>query len=376
MKSTIRFAPTRADFFTTLNQRVNDYFKTNKISRYANREMKIKTVAMFSIFIVPYLLMITSVVTNPWMMLGMCVIMGFGMAGIGLSVMHDANHGGYSNKAWVNNALGLSLNIIGGNAFNWKVQHNVLHHTYTNIHDVDEDISPRGILRMTPHGPWKWFHKFQHMYAWFFYGLLTLVWVGVKDFVRISRYHKDGMIKKQKADVRTELFVLIASKIIYIGYIFVLPALLLPVNWWQIAVGFVAMHYVGGFILAIIFQPAHVIDGTEYPMPDDDGKMENNWAIHQLLTTTNFANNNRILNWYVGGLNFQVEHHLFPNICHVHYRKISSIVKYTAEEFGLPYKSEPTFIGALVSHAKLLKLLGSAEQVVLEPQPVRVPVQA
>lgn len=374
MKSTIRFSSARADFFTTLNQRVNDYFKTNKISRYANTEMKIKTVVMFSIFIVPYLLMITSVVTNPWLMLGLCIAMGFGMAGIGLSVMHDANHGGYSNKAWVNNALGLSLNVIGGNAFNWKVQHNVLHHTYTNIHDVDEDISPRGILRMTPHGPWKWFHKFQHMYAWFFYGLLTLVWVVVKDFVRIVRYHKDGMVKKQKADIVTEWIVLIASKLIYIGYIFVLPAIILDVTWWQILIGFLVMHYVGGFILAIIFQPAHVIDGTEYPMPDEDGKMENSWAIHQLLTTTNFANNNRILNWYVGGLNFQVEHHLFPNICHVHYRKISAIVKYTAEEFGLPYKSEPTFIGALVSHAKLLKQLGASEHVVFQPQ--AVPVEA
>jgi linoleoyl-CoA desaturase len=302
----------------------------------------------------------------------MCALMGFGMAGIGLSVMHDANHGGYSNKSWVNNLLGFSLNVIGGNAFNWKVQHNVLHHTYTNIHDVDEDIAPRGILRMTPYGDWKFFHRFQHMYAWFFYGLLTIVWVIFKDFVRIIRYQKDGMVKKQKASAAAEWAILMATKIFYIGYILVLPALLLPVTWWQIAIGFVSMHYISGFILAIIFQPAHVIDGTEYPLPDEDGKMENNWAIHQLHTTTNFANNNRVLNWYVGGLNFQVEHHLFPNICHVHYREISPIVKYTAEEFGLPYKSVPTFIGALVNHAKLLKQLGERpDPAVLQPVEVR-----
>jgi linoleoyl-CoA desaturase len=151
---------------------------------------------------------------------------------------------------------------------------------------------------------------------------------------------------------------LIATKIVYIAYIFVIPSIVLDVAWWQILVGFVIMHYIAGFILAVIFQPAHVIDGTEYPLPDQDGKMENSWAIHQLYTTTNFANRNRILSWYVGGLNYQVEHHLFPNICHVHYRKISSIVKQTAAEFGLPYKAEPTFIGALRSHAKLLKELG------------------
>jgi linoleoyl-CoA desaturase len=367
----IRFASGQADFFSTLNQRVNAYFKTNNISRYANSEMKFKTFCMFAGYFIPYAFLISGVITNPWIMLGMCALMGFGMAGIGLSVMHDANHGGYSNKAWVNNLLGFSLNMVGGNAFNWKVQHNVLHHTYTNIHDVDEDIAPRGILRMTPYGDWKFFHRFQHMYAWFFYGLLTIVWVIFKDFVRIIRYQKDGMVKKQKANIATEWLILMSTKLFYIGYIFALPALLLPVTWWQIAIGFVTMHYISGFILAIIFQPAHVIDGTEYPLPDEDGKMENNWAIHQLHTTTNFANNNRVLNWYVGGLNFQVEHHLFPNICHVHYRKISSIVKDTAAEFGLPYKSEPTFIGALVSHAKLLKELGKKPiSSRLQPQPV------
>jgi linoleoyl-CoA desaturase len=366
----IRFSSARADFFSTLNQRVNEYFKSNNISRYANTEMKVKTVAMFSIYFVPYILMISGVVTGLWAMFALCLVMGVGIAGIGLSVMHDANHGGYSKKGWVNNMLGFSLNLVGGNAFNWKVQHNVLHHTYTNIHDVDEDISPRGILRMTPYGNWKVIHRFQHIYAWFFYGLLTLVWVLIKDFVRIIRYHNDGMLKKQKANVVTEWVILLATKILYVGYIIVLPALVLDITWWQAVLGFVAMHYVAGFILAIIFQPAHVIDGTEYPLPDDEGKMENNWAIHQLLTTTNFANNNRILNWYVGGLNFQVEHHLFPNICHVHYRKISSIVKQTAHEFGLPYKSEPTFIGALASHARLLKQLGAKPE--LQPQPVAV----
>jgi linoleoyl-CoA desaturase len=284
--------------------------------------------------------------------------------------MHDANHGGYSNKSWVNNLLGYSLNVVGGNSFNWKMQHNVLHHTYTNIHDVDEDISPRGVLRMSPHGEWKFFHQFQHLYAWFFYGLMTLVWVLVKDFVRINRYHKDGLVKKQKADITTEWTILIATKVFYVLYIGVLPVVLLSLAWWQVFIGFLVMHYVAGFILAIIFQPAHVIDGTEYPLPNDDGKMETCWAAHQLHTTTNFANNNRILSWYAGGLNFQVEHHLFPNICHVHYRALSRIVKATALEFGLPYKSEPTFRSALLSHAKLLKQLG--ERPVVQHQPVPV----
>lgn len=358
MKASIRFSSAKPEFYSTLNQRVNEYFKSKNISRSGNAEMKIKTLFMFSLYLIPYALMITGVVTQVWWMFALCVVMGIAVGGIGLAVMHDANHGAYSSKPWVNNLLGLSLNVVGGNAFNWKVQHNVLHHTYTNIHDVDEDISPRGVLRLCPHGEWRSFHRFQHLYAWFFYGLMTLVWVIVKDYVRIVKYQKDGLVKKQRASIRTEWTVLLVSKVVYVVYIFVIPALVLSITWWQLIIGFLVMHYVAGFILAIIFQPAHVIDGTEYPLPDQEGKMDNSWAIHQLHTTTNFANNSRVFSWYVGGLNFQVEHHLFPNICHVHYRKISKIVEATAREFGLPYKAEPTFLDALRAHARQLKQLG------------------
>jgi linoleoyl-CoA desaturase len=358
MKSSIRFSSTKPEFYSTLNQRVNEYFKSRNLSRTGNVEMFVKTIFMFSLYIIPYVMMITGMVTNLWAMFALCCVMGVAIGGIGLSVMHDANHGAYSSKTWVNNLLGLSLNVVGGNAFNWKVQHNVLHHTYTNIHDVDEDISPRGVLRLSPHGEWKSFHRFQHFYAWFFYGLMTIVWVLVKDYVRIQKYQKDGMVKKQKASFAGEWTVLVLSKSIYVLYIFVLPMVLLSLTWWQVLLGFLIMHYIAGFILAVIFQPAHVIDGTEYPLPDEGGKMDNSWAMHQLYTTTNFANDSRLLSWYVGGLNFQVEHHLFPGVCHVHYRKISGIVKSTAEEFGLPYKAEPTFFGALCGHARLLKQLG------------------
>jgi linoleoyl-CoA desaturase len=348
---------------------VNDYFKSNQISKHANASMVFKTIFMFSLYFIPYALIISGTVTSMWAIILLVVVMGLGTAGIGLSIMHDANHGAYSTKPWINNLLGYSLNLVGANAFNWKVQHNVLHHTYTNVYDADEDISPRGVLRMSPYSKKHYMHRFQHIYAWVLYGLMTIVWLIVKDFKRLSQYNKDGLVKRQKTTVTKEWAVLIFTKIFYIGYIFVLPIVLTDLLWWQVVVGFFIMHYIAGFILAIIFQPAHVIDGTEYPEPDTQGNLEDVWAIHQLRTTTNFANNNRILSWYVGGLNYQVEHHLFPHVCHVHYRSISKIVKATAEEYGLPYKSEPTFISALVSHAKLLKELGSAPELEMVHQP-------
>jgi linoleoyl-CoA desaturase len=291
-------------------------------------------------------------------MIPLVIVMSFGIAGIGLSVMHDANHGAYSSKKWVNDLLGYSLNLVGANAFNWKIQHNVMHHTFTNIHDEDEDISPRGVLRLSPHSTWKRIHQYQYVYAWFLYGLMTIVWVVLKDFVRIVKYHKNGMVVKQKANISREWIILLTTKAIYVFYIIILPLMLTSLFWWQILLGILMMHYIAGFILAIIFQPAHVIEGTEFPMPDEDNMLENNWAVHQLHTTTNFGNRSRWFSWYVGGLNFQIEHHLFPNICHVHYRRISEIVRNTASEFGLPYKTSRTFISALNGHLKLLKKLG------------------
>lgn len=365
--TTLQFAKSQNEFFATLSQRVNQYFKSNKIERTANIHMVVKTIVMFTLYFVPYILVLTGTISGTAGLLAVAVTMGIGVSGIGLSIMHDANHGSYSKKAWVNNLLGFSLNLVGGNAFNWKVQHNVLHHTYTNVHEVDEDISPRGVLRMAPTETWRPFHRYQHLYAWFFYGLLTIVWISFKDYGRLKRYVRDGLVAKQKTNPAKEWAVLIATKICYLGFLF-LPAILQPeISWWMPLVGFLIMHYIAGFILAIIFQPAHVIEGTEFPLPDSEGNLENNWAIHQLHTTTNFGRKHRAFSWFVGGLNYQVEHHLFPNICHVHYRAIAPIVESTAKEFGLPYKSKETFLEAIIAHAIIMKELGRKPVPVLQP---------
>lgn len=366
--STVRFANTQRDFVATLNKRVNEYFKTNNVPRHGNGEMVIKTIVMFSLYLVPYFLVVTGVISSILPLILSVIIMGLGLAGIGLSVMHDANHGAYSKHGWVNTMIGYSMNFIGANAFNWKMQHNVMHHSYTNVHEEDEDISPRGVLRLTPHSDWKRMHRYQFIYAWFLYGLMTIVWLFIKDFTRLAKYHKNGLAKTHKANITQEWLILVGTKLLYIGYIFVIPLVFTSLFWWQIVIGVITMHYIAGFMLAIIFQPAHVIEGTEFPLPDENKTLENNWAVHQLLTTTNFGNNSRWFSWYVGGLNFQIEHHLFPNICHVHYRRIAGIVQQTATEFGLPYKTSRTFMQALLSHGRLLYTLGK--------RPTLVPVRA
>lgn len=347
------------DFHKTLKQRVDEYFKSNNISKYGNSAMKIKTVAMIALYLIPYFLLVFGVASNMWLFFGLWLWMGVGMAGIGLSVMHDANHGSYSPNKKVNNALGKIICLVGGYPINWKIQHNVLHHTYTNIDGLDEDIESASFLRFSPNQEKKKIHRYQYIYAWFFYGLMTLLWATTKDFKQIFRYNKMGLLKGQRTTLKKELTGLITYKLLYFVYTLVIPLIFLSVPWYLIVAGFLAMHFTAGLILALIFQTAHVMESSEYPVPDKEtNSVKSHWAVHQLLNTTNFAPKNKLLTWYVGGLNFQVEHHLFPNICHIHYPKISKIVEEVTKEFELPYYVEPTFVKAVGSHTRMLKQLG------------------
>jgi linoleoyl-CoA desaturase len=278
-------------------------------------------------------------------------------------LMHDANHGTFSEKQGVNSLLSKSLYLLGGFPPNWQYQHNTLHHGYTNIEGHDEDIDPGGFLRFSPHKPHRNMHRYQHLYAWFLYGLMTISWVTVKDFVRLFKYKKEGVSLSSNKKHKQLLIDLSIAKILYYLVFLVIPIIVLPVAWYLTVPFFLVMHFISGLILTTIFQTAHVMPSSEYPLPDESGNMENNWAIHQLLTTSNFSPDSRILSWCVGGLNHQVEHHLFPNICHVHYKNISSIVRETAYKHNLPYHVQGNFIQALGSHFKMLKSLGRSSDV-------------
>lgn len=355
----LKFAKeSEGEFYKTLKRRINSYFEQNDIPRTGNLSMYLKSVVMLLLYFVPYIIIITGTVTEPLGFVALWVLMGVGMSGIGLSIMHDANHGAYSQNRAVNRAMGLTMNAIGCNASTWKLQHNVLHHSYTNIHGADEDIDTSGLMRFSPHQSRKWFHRFQHYYAWFFYGLMTINRITAKDFTQMVRFRKIGLVKNA---YRREIMQIVLWKVLYFSYMLVLPLLLLPVSPWLIIVSFVFMHMVNGLILSLVFQSAHVMPTSEFHAPDDSGTMKNNWAVHQMLTTANFSPANKALTWFIGGLNFQIEHHLFSNICHVHYKNLSSIVKTTAEEFGIPYISNRTFISAIADHARFLKKLGMPE---------------
>ena len=358
-RKVVKFSKTQdAEFFTVLRKRVNKHFEDNNISKYANLEMKIKTVFMISLYFVPMILMFTGTITGLWPIIGLWVMMGLGMSGIGLSIMHDANHGAYSKIKSVNSILGFLINFIGAYDANWKIQHNVLHHSFTNIDGFDADIE-NPIMRFSPTQKRKSGFKYQAFYAPFLYAIMTLYWFISKDFERISRYEKSDLLGTQGLTYSTALRNAIFHKVWYVGLTLILPIIVVDLPWWQTVLGFILMHAVTGLSLALIFQPAHVIEETEFFEASESGSVENNWAIHQLKTTSNFANDAVIFSWFIGGLNNQVEHHLFPKMCHVHYKHISGIVEATAIEFGVPYHKHKTFFGAVKSHFTLLNALGT-----------------
>ncbi|MCO5259467.1 MAG: acyl-CoA desaturase [Crocinitomicaceae bacterium] len=346
-----------SEFYKELKKRVNNYFKTENISKYGNTNMIIKTIFMLALYFVPLILILT-VVEQSWLALILWFVTGLGMAGVGMSIMHDANHGSYSKYPFVNKSLGFVINFVGGSDVNWRIQHNVLHHTYPNVTGVDEDIDVDGLMRFSPNQERQSFHKYQHIYAWFLYGLLTLNWYFRKDYQQLTSYHKRGLLDTQNIKYGKALSMVIAMKIVYTFISIVLPIWIAPTPWYISIIGFFIMQFTAGFILSLIFQSAHVLPNSEFSKPDASGSIESEWAINQLMNTSNFAPKAKVLTWLLGGLNYQVEHHLFPNICHVHYKNISKIVKETAIEYNIPYYSYVTFYGAIKDHAKLLKNLG------------------
>ncbi len=352
---------TNTEFYKTLQQRVREYFKENNISRFGNTGMVIKTIFMISLYVVPFILINTIFVENALLTILSWLVMGFGMAGVGLSIMHDANHGAYSKNDTVNKLLGLVINGVGGSDVNWRIQHNVLHHTYTNVTGYDEDIDPGKVMRFTPRAERLKIHRFQHIYAWFFYGLMTLMWCTAKDFIQAARFNRQDLLKTQNITYSRLVRNIIITKVLYFAIIFGLPFTFSVLPWYGTVLCFLMMHFIAGVTLAAIFQPAHVVPTSTYPMPNDSGVVEADWAVNQLYNTANFAPKSTWFSWYVGGLNFQVEHHLFPNISHVHYKKLSEIVKKTASEYNLPYYSYKTFFGAIKEHTKMLHDLGTKD---------------
>ncbi|MEM7656652.1 MAG: acyl-CoA desaturase [Bacteroidota bacterium] len=345
-------------FFLTLRSRIQARFTEQGSLRYGGTELLIKAVLLLVSWRGMYAYVLFGGVPR-WELWLLCIGLGLGKAMVGASVMHDACHGSFSRHRWINQLASHTMLLLGGDKLVWQTSHNILHHSFTNIygHDIDLDAG-NGILRFTDQAEWKPHHRYQAWYAYFLYSLLTLTWVFFTDLVKMRRFVKAGLTYGRATNVAWNWIHLILGKVFYFGFWLGLPLWLTDLVWWQIGIGFLTMHLVAGIYLTLIFQLAHLTPESAMPSPNDNGKMEDAWAVHQLQTTANWAMQNPVANWITGGLNHQIEHHLFPRISHVHYPRIATIVQKTAEEFGVPYVRYPTFWSAVQAHVKHLKELG------------------
>lgn len=340
-------------FYNKLREQVEIYFLITKKRKTGDIRLYVKTLIFTALSILLYLMLLLLNLSPPIGFI-FCALLGATLAGIGFNIMHDAVHGCYSEKKWVNDLFSLTLNILGGNAHIYKQKHS-LHHNYTNIDGLDDDIAKSPLFRQCESQRWLLLHKYQHLYLFPVYALSGLAWITIIDFTKYFSQELSG--DKLRRMTLYHHFIFWLSKILYIIFYMLLPVSIVGFTKWF--AGYCCMNVVMGLILAFIFQPAHLVEGTYFSTTQVSSPIPSmEWAIHQVKTSSNFGVHNSFLNWYAGGLNFQIEHHLFPKISHIHYPAISKIVRSVCDEYNLTYNVYPTFSKAVYSHIKLMKKLG------------------
>ena len=349
----LRFTQHR-DFQKTLNERVNAYLRDNHIPARDVPAMYLKTAVVLAWWLGTYLLLLLGHFP-PLVNVVLCLVWAMAIASVGFNVMHDANHGGYSDHPRVNKLVSLSAEMLGMSGFRWRTKHNVWHHTYTNIAGFDDDVETFGLMRLTPRAPWKPLYKAQ---AWYFplvYSMIGFDFI-LRDFmmVLIGKSDANHVYPKMSAADKVTFW---AGKLFFFVIMFALPLLVFP--WWQVLIGFLIVMLTVGLVMGVVFQLAHINGDAAFPEPVGSPQhIENEWAVHQVETTADFAPRNWLLNFYIGGLNYQIEHHLLPHICHLNYPRLAPIVRATCEEFGIRYTCYPTWREAFACHLRELRLLG------------------
>lgn len=357
----LRFASDEG-FLTELRRRVEEYFHTMGRRQRDCLPMYVKTAIILSWLTASYVLLVF-VAAGWWQYLLLPIFLGLAMAAVGFNIQHDAGHGAYSRYRWVNKLGAMTLDLIGGSSYLWHWKHGVFHHTYVNITGHDSDIDLGMIGRLSPHQKRWQFHRWQHLYLWVAYGLMAIRWHLYGDFRDVIT----GAIGTQRIPRPKgwDLVGFIAGKLTFLSLAFAIPMLWHP--WWGVLLFYAVVTVVVGIVLSVVFQLAHAVEESDFPMPDEKTLcLPHSWAVHQTQTTVDFAPKSRVLAWLLGGLNFQIEHHLFPQICHVNYPALAPIVEQTCKEFGVKYAVHRTFRSGMASHYRWLRRMGAPDDVIGE----------
>ena len=342
------------DFQVEVRRRIDEFFRSTGRRQRDCPQMYLKTAILLTSFVASYALLVFAA-QSWWQALPLAVWLGLTTAGIGFNIQHDGGHQAYSDHALINRLAAMTLDVVGGSSYQWRWKHAVFHHTYVNITGQDTDITLGALGRLTPHQKRLWFHRWQQFYLWPLYGLQAINWHLDGDFRDVIK----GRIGEHRVPRPRgwDLAIFLAGKLTFFGLAFGIPILLHP--FWVVALFYTVTALVLGMVLSVVFQLAHCVEQAAFPLPrPDTGRIENAWAIHQVETTVDFARRSRVAAWLLGGLNFQIEHHLFPRICHVNYPAMSSLVERTCREFGVNYQEHKSFRAGVVSHFRWLRRMG------------------
>lgn len=341
-------------FQVELRRRVDAFFARTGRNPRDCWQMYLKSGVILAVFAVSYLLLVF-VAQTAWTAVPLALLLGATAGLIGFNIQHDGSHLAYSDRPWVNRLAATSLDLIGASSYFWHWKHVASHHIFVNITDHDADVDLGALARVTPHQPRYCFHRLQHWYLWALYGFMTVRWHLYGDFRDLVMRDVGGQLVPRPRGGALAIFV--AGKAVFFTLAFVLP--LCCHAWWKVLLCYALIAGVVGVVLSVVFQLAHCVEEADFPLPDaETNRMEDNWMIHQIHTTVDFARRSRLLCWLLGGLNFQVEHHLFPRICHIHYPEISRIVEATCREFGVRYNEHRTLWAGLASHYRWLRRMG------------------
>lgn len=349
----LKFGPS-GGFHRELRTRVEQYFtRTGRRPRDCP-EMYLKSAIILGWLAASYLLLLVGAGTW-WLAVPLVVSLGLAMAACGFSIQHDGGHQSYSERRWINRLAALTLDLLGGSSYVWARKHNVIHHSYSNIAGHDSDINIGVIGRLAPQQKRLRFHRLQHLYLWLLYGFLPIKWQLYDDFRDVITGRIEG--RRFARPRGWELAAFVGGKLVFGTLAFVIPLLLYPP--WIVLLCYVGASFVQGLALSVVFQIAHCVEEADFPLPrEETGRIEAPWAVHQVETTVDFAPRSRWLSWFIGGLNFQIEHHLFPRLCHVHYPALSHVVRQTCREMGLKYVAHQSVWSALASHYRWLRRMG------------------
>ena len=342
-------------FHRTVRARVDEHFRVTGARKRDCPQMYLKSAIILVVFAASWTLLVL-VASTWWQALPLATLLALAIAAIGFNIEHDGGHNAFSSRRWVNRVAALTLDLVGGSSYVWRQKHAVLHHGFANIKGHDTDIELGGLGRLSPYTPHRWYYRWQHFYLWPLYCVAITKWHAYDDFrdVLLGRMGEHPMKRPRGA----ALWLFVAGKVVFFSLALVIPLLLHPPG--VVLAWYAYVFALVGLLLSVVFQLAHCVEPASFSIPADDGSIASDWARHQVASTVNFARGNRLATWYLGGLNYQIEHHLFPTICHTNYPHMAPVVREVCAEFGIPYKEFPTFRAGIASHFRWLRQMGTA----------------